>query len=108
MKAIIIGKGTEIKDALVEHSYDVVVIDGLGTAEALDEAGVEDAALLVVTDIREATAIPIAKDTNPELRVIVYADETMPEFVRGQVDLAVTPDVLSPDIVAEEIAGLQA
>lgn len=108
MKAILIGNGTGIRDALDEQGYDVTVIGGLGTAAALEEAGVEDAELLVVTDITESTAIPIAKDANPDIRVIVYSEETMPEFVRGQVDLAISPDVLSPEIVAEEIAGLQA
>jgi voltage-gated potassium channel Kch len=108
MKAILIGTGTAIKDALTNHGYDVAVIDGLGTAAALRDAGVEDASLLVVTDINEATAIPIAKDITPDIRVIVYSAESMPEFVRGQVDLAVSPDLLSPDIIAEEIAGLQA
>lgn len=106
MNAIIIGQGNGIEQALTDQGYEVRVIDGLGTADALEEAGVKDASLLVITNVREATAIPIAKDENPGIRVIVYSVTTMPEFVRGQVDLAVSPELLSPDIVAEEIAGL--
>jgi hypothetical protein len=29
----------------------------------------------------------------------------MPEFVRGQVDFAIDPGLLAPDVVAAEIAG---
>jgi len=105
MKAILVGPDPGLGDALESAGVSLARIDGLGTGSALDEAGVEGADLLVVTDVGEATAVPIAKDVNPGIRVVIYAPDTMPEFVRGQVDLAIDPELLAPDVVASEIVG---
>lgn len=105
MKAVIVGPDRGLGTALDDEGFDVARIDGLGTGTALEEAGIGEATLLVITDVGEATAVSIAKDVNPDLRVVIYSPETMPEFVRGQVDLAVAPDILSPDVVAEELAA---
>ena len=106
-KAIIVGPDRGLASALEDHGIDTVRID-VGTGASLDEAGVADADLLVLTDVGEATSVPVAKDRNPDLRVIAYSPDTIPEFVRGQVDFAVAPDVLDPEIVAEELAGAEA
>lgn len=108
MHAVLVGPDRELDAALREHGVETVRIDGPATGEAMAEAGIEDADLLVVSDVNEATAIPVALDANPRLRVVVYAPETMPEFVRGQVDLAVGPGVLAPDAIAEELVGADA
>lgn len=105
MHAILVGPETELAAALREHGVETTQVDGTVTASTLAAAGVEDADLLVVTDVSEATAVPVAREANPGLRVVVYAAETMPEFVRGQVDLAVAPGVLGPDAIAEELAA---
>ena len=106
MRAIIVGPDDDgFIAALEEHGVETTRVVGHGTGDSLDEAGVADADLLVLTDVGEATAVPIAKELNPDVRVVIYASETMPEFVRGQVDLSVAPDVLGPDVVAEELAG---
>jgi hypothetical protein len=76
----------------------------LANAEALGAADIENADLLVLTDAGEATAVPVALEANPRLRVVVFAPDSLPAFVRGQVDLAVSPDVLDATIVAEELA----
>ncbi len=104
--AIIVGPDNGLASAFEAQNIQTRRID-LGTADALREAGIADAVLLVVTDVSEATAIPVAKDENPDIRVVIYSEQTMPEFVRGQVDLAVAPDLLSPEIVAEELANGQ-
>ena len=108
MYAVIVGPDREIAAALRDHGVETVLIEDPATGESLAEAGIEDADLLVVTDVGEATAIPVARDANPGLRVVVYAPESMPEFVRGQVDLAVGPGVLAPDAIAEELVGADA
>jgi len=54
-----------------------------------------------------ARSNPIAKEAAPGVRAVIYAPDTMPEFVRGQVDLAVDPAVLSPDVVADELAAAE-
>jgi len=105
MKAILVGPDRNLADALESAGVSVSRVDGPATGGALEDAGLADADLLVVTDVGEATAIPIAREGNPGIRVVIYASDTMPEFVRGQVDLAVDPDLLGPEVVASEIAG---
>lgn len=106
MNAIIIGPDNGLEAAFEQQGIETRRID-LGTADALRDAGIDEAGLLVLTDVGEATAVPIAKDENPDVRVVIYSEETMPEFVRGQVDLSVAPDVLSPTIFVEELANGQ-
>lgn len=103
MKAILVGSDQGLGDALEAAGVTLTRIDGVATGSRLESAGVDDADLLIVNDVAESTAIPIAKSENPELRVVLYSAETMPEFVRAQVDLALDPNLLSPDVVAEEL-----
>jgi len=103
MHVIVAGADTEeIASAIQNAGHDVAVVD-IANQSALDDAGVERAGALVLTDVSQATAVPIAKERNSELRTVVYARESLPEFVRGQVDLAVDPELLGPDTVAEEL-----
>ncbi|MFB6194928.1 MAG: CTP synthetase [Haloplanus sp.] len=90
--------------ALESHGIEVARVEGVLTASALDEAGVADADLFVLTNLDEATAIPVAKDRNPGIRVVVYSHDSLPEFVRGQTDIAMDPDLFGVDLVAEELA----
>ena len=92
-------------DALRDRGLDPERIEGVVTREKLLAAGIEEADTFVLTTVEDATAVPIAKDDNPDVRVVVYAERSLPEFVRGQVDLAVDPDLLDPAAVAEELAA---
>jgi hypothetical protein len=105
MQAVIVGPNRGIEAALADHDVEIVRVDGLATGESLDDAGLGDAALLVITDATEATAVPVAKDRNPDVRIVFYTPDAVPEFVKGQLDLAVDPDLLSPDVVAEELVA---
>lgn len=105
MKAILVGPDRGLESAFAAEGVRTVRIEGPATGAALVDAGVEEADLLVVTDVAEATAVPVAKDLNPGLRAVIYAADTMPEFVRGQVDFAVAPAVFSPEVLAEELAA---
>ena len=91
--------------ALADRGIDVKTIDGIANRDALEAAGIADTALFVLTDARQATAIPVAKDVNPALRVVVYAHDSLPEFARGQADLLVDPALLEATTVAEELAA---
>jgi hypothetical protein len=91
--------------ALSAAGVEVQTVDGVPTGEALDQAGIADAELFVVTDMTEVTTIAVARDRNPGLRVIVYGKGTLPPFARGQTDFAVDPAALAPDTVAEELLG---
>lgn len=105
MKAILVGTDHALEAALDDQGVETVRVDGPATRDALEAAGVAAADVVVITDVGEATAVPIAREANPDVRVVLYSPDTMPEFVRGQVDLAVAPGVLDPEVVAEELAA---
>jgi len=105
MNVVVAGPDRGIADALESEGATVERLDGVITRDDLKAAGIADADVYVLTNVAEATSIPIALEATPDLRVVIYAPETMPEFVRAQVDLAIDPDVMPVATVAEELAG---
>ena len=91
--------------ALADAGEAVSRVEGVPTGDALRAAGADDADLFVLTDVSEATTIAVVKEENPEVRVVVYADESLPAFASGQADLAVDPALLGPETVAEELTA---
>jgi Trk K+ transport system NAD-binding subunit len=89
--------------ALRERGVDVTHIEGIANRPALEEAGIHDADVFLLTDVGQATSIVVARDLNPDLRVVAYTSDSLPEFVSGQRVLAMDPELLDPDAVAEEI-----
>lgn len=94
-----------LASALEAAGVDLTRLDDLATRPALEEAGVHEADLFVLTDLGQATAIPIAKDLNDGLRVVVYANDSLPEYVRGMDVLKMDPRLLDAEAVAEELVG---
>jgi Trk K+ transport system NAD-binding subunit len=94
-----------LRTHLEDEGGDVATVEDIATRPALEEAGIVDADLFVLTDVDQATAVPIAKDLNEDLEVVIYSRDSLPEFASAQVDLAVDPDLLGPDAVAEELSG---
>ena len=105
MKVVLAGPDRGLVDSFEEHGASVAHVEGIVTAEKLVDAGIRDADVFVLTDVEEATSIPIAVEENPEVRVVVYSRDTVPEFVRGQLDLAIDPALLDPDVVVEELTA---
>ena len=104
-RAILAGPDRDgLGAALERQGIDVRRVDGMLTAATLDDAGIEDADLFVLTDLDEATAIAVVKDSNPDVRVVVYSHDSLPNFARGQTDLAMDPDLFEVEMVAEELA----
>ena len=108
MHAVNVGPNGDIAGALQEQGVETTRVEGIATGDSLDDAGLAEAELLVITDVDEATAVPVARERNPDIRIVFYTTDTVPEFVRGQLDLAIDPDLLSPAVVAEELVGSQA
>ena len=92
-------------EELAALGVDVSRIEGLVTADALREAGITDADYFVLTDVEEATGIPIAKELNPDVLAVTYTDRSLPAFVAGVSDLAIDPTLMDPVLVAEELTG---
>ncbi|MDY6818712.1 MAG: CTP synthetase [Halobacteriales archaeon] len=103
--AVIAGPDRGIETAFADRGVEIVRLDGPGTGASLEAAGIETAEFLILTDVDEATLIPIALEVNPELVTVVYTPDTIPEFVRGQLDLALDPELFAPETVAEELTG---
>lgn len=92
----------DIAPAISNAGFDVTTVD-IGNRPALEEVGIVDAAVFVLTEVDQATTISVAKDLNPELKVVVYADHSLPDFARGQTDLMLDPELFEPAAVAEEL-----
>jgi len=106
MHAIVVGDSdADIADALEAEGADVTRLEGVASGQRLEDAGVADADLLVLTDVGEATAIPVARELNPELRTVAYTGDGVPEFVKGVLDLTVDPALLDASAVAEELTA---
>jgi hypothetical protein len=90
-------------DALGAAGVDVRRIDDRATRPALEDAGIHDADLFVLTDLTEATAVPVARDLNDDLRTVVYASDGLPEFLSGSEVLKMDPRLLGAEAVAEEL-----
>ncbi len=106
MNAIVAGPDADgIADALEVEGVTVTRIGAPLTRPGLEEAGVLEAELYVLTDVGEATTIPIVRDLTDDLRTVVYARDTIPEFIRGQLDLAVDPNLIEPAMLASELAS---
>ena len=104
--AVVAGPDPEgLGDALESHGLSVARIDGAANRPALEDGGIAEADLFVLTDVGHATSIPVALDLAADLRVVVYARESLPEFATGQADLLVDPALLDPETVAEELVG---
>ncbi|MFD1565756.1 CTP synthetase [Haloarchaeobius amylolyticus] len=102
--AIVAGPDDDgIGAALEAAGVEVSRVDGVITRPQLEEAGIVAADLYVLTDVGQATTIPIVCDLNDELRTVVYARDTVPEFVKGQLDLAVDPQLMDASVVADEL-----
>ncbi|PSP72303.1 CTP synthetase [Halobacteriales archaeon QS_3_64_16] len=105
-RAVLAGPDEDaLGEALAAQGIEIERVEGLPSREALENAGIADCSLFVLTDVEEATAIPVAKECNPDLQVVIYARGSLPEFTSRQTDLLVDPDLLEPAIVAEELAA---
>ena len=103
MKVVLVGSDPDrMVDALESEGHSVTIAD-VGNRPGLEEAGVLDAEVYLLTELSQATSIVVAKDLNPGLRVVVYAEGSLPDFASRQTDLVVDPDLLGPDAVAEEL-----
>jgi hypothetical protein len=105
IRAIIAGPDRGLESALSALGVEVTRIDDVVTGASLEAAAVTEATLLLLTDPDEATAVPIAKDLNPAIRTVFYTPDSLPEFIKGQLDLAIDPALLDATAVAEELVG---
>ena len=92
----------DVGEAISDAGHDLTRVD-VGTRDALAAAGIETAEVYVLTEFEQATSIPLAREHNPEVTVLAYADGSLPDFARGQVDLVLDPALFDPETVAAEL-----
>ncbi len=103
-KAVLAGPDTDgLGNALEAEGMDVARVNGIADGSALEDAGIHETELYVLTDVGQATSIPVAVDLVDEIRVVVYARESLPEFAKGQADLLLDPALFDAETVAEEL-----
>ncbi|SIR77973.1 DUF7126 family protein [Natronorubrum thiooxidans] len=106
MDVIVAGPDEDnITEALEATGAHVARVTGVISRPVLEEAGVLEAELYVLTDVSEATTIPIVCDLNDDVRTVVYARDTIPDFIKGQLDLAVDPQLMDAAVVADELTS---
>ncbi|SNR44916.1 DUF7126 family protein [Halorubrum vacuolatum] len=75
------------------------------TGETMTDAGLADAAVVVVTEMSEAAALAVAKEHNPAVRAVTYSGRSLPAYAARVTDLAVDPDLVPVGVVAEELVA---
>lgn len=102
--AVVAGADPDgLGEALAAEGLAIAYAEGTANRPALEEAGILEADLFVVTDAGLATSISIARDLNPDLRVVVYTRDSVPEFALAQAGHILDPDLLDVETVAEEL-----
>lgn len=94
-----------VADRLIAAGRQVNRIPDRATRSRLEAAGIDGAVALILTDPADGTAIPIAKELESSVRIIVYATGQVPEFARHQADLLLDPDVVPLDLLIDELDG---
>jgi hypothetical protein len=96
----------DLESALDAEGADVRTVD-FASRPAIEEAGIVEADVFALTETEQATGIPIVKDLNADVKVVVFTGDSLPDFARGQTDLVVDPALLGPTAVAEELLNEQ-
>lgn len=84
-------------------SFEVSKLDGYPTGVDLETVGITDALVLLVTDVKLASLIPVAREQNETIQVVLYTDDRLPPFASAQADLAVDPELVDPDEFVEAV-----
>ncbi|MDY6780476.1 MAG: CTP synthetase [Halobacteria archaeon] len=103
MRVIALGVDDDTAEALEEAGADVSRL-GDANREALIDAGVEEAEFLILGGAEYSTHAVVAKDVNPDIRTVLVADDA-PDYVRGTVDLILSPEFADGDTLVEAVVG---
>lgn len=100
---VVTGTDTHsIAETIDEAGFAVSVAD-VGNRDALEAADIGDADIYVLTEAAQATSVPVAKDLNPDLKVVVYTEESLSDFALPQTDLILDPALFDPEEVTAEL-----
>lgn len=105
-KIILAGAdATDIGPALTEAGGTVARVEPPVTSNAMQAAGLDEADLFVLTDTEEATSLPLVRDRRPDIEIVVYSTDSVPDFASHIADLIIDPAALPLPTVVEEVLG---
>ncbi|MFW6449173.1 MAG: DUF7126 family protein [Halobacteriota archaeon] len=81
----------------------VAHLDGTPIGPDLDEVGIAEAAVLLLTDAGQASIVPVARERNPTIAIVLYADQGFPDFASAQADLAVDRALIDVDELVDAL-----
>ncbi|MFC7059243.1 DUF7126 family protein [Halovenus salina] len=100
---VVTGTDThDIAGAIEEEGFAVTAVD-IGNRSVLEDADIAEAEVYVLTEAAQATSVPVAKDINSELKVVVYTEDSLADFALPQTDLILDPALFDPEEVATEL-----
>lgn len=103
-EVVIIGSDEyDLTGRFADAGVRAIRLDGQPIGADLEEAGIDDAGAIVLTEAGLATVISVAKERNPALSVVLYAAGRLPPFASRQADLAVDPQLVDPDDVVDAV-----
>lgn len=98
-----------LRDRLETMDITVAHLPGNPIGADLEEAGVTEAGVLLLTSSAQASLIPVARELNPSIAVILYTRSRLPAFASAQADLSVDPELIDStevvDVVRDRIAS---
>ncbi|SDJ89921.1 hypothetical protein SAMN05216226_11178 [Halovenus aranensis] len=102
-RVVVAGTDThDIAGPIEDAGFALSVVD-VGNRSALESVDIAEADIYVLTEAAQATSIPVAKDLNPELKVVVYTEESLSDFALPQTDLILDPALFDPEEVTAEL-----
>ena len=103
MRVVLTGTDQyDLAGAITDAGHDLTRVD-VGNRDALEAASITTADMYVLTELRQAASIPVAKELHPEVTVLGYDDGSLPDFASRQADLVLDPALFDPEDVAAEL-----
>ncbi len=106
MKIIFFGNGGDLSLALSNQGFELEEISTLEGIHSSPPDALLNSDLLVITNTSDPTGILLCKELNPNLKIIVYSQDEISDFLRSQIDFALDPQLFPPDLVVEELSNL--
>ena len=106
MKIIFFGSGGDLLPILSDQGFELEEIHTLEDIYSSHSDTILGADLLVITNTSDPTGILLCKELNPDIKIIVYSQNELSDFLRSQIDFALDPQLFPPDLVAEELSNL--
>lgn len=87
-----------------ETDISAIHLDGVPVGADLDDAGIEEAKVVLLTHVDHASLIPVAKERNPDIQIVLYTSARLPPFASRQADVAIDQALVEVEEVIDAVA----